>query len=242
MQIALISDLHGSEIALDAVLADIERRGVERIACLGDVATLGPRPNAVLAKLRALSCPCILGNHDAFMLDPELVRTYSEIPLIVDAVEWCRTQLSDGELGFIQSFVPNLVLSLEPETSLFLFHGTPESCMTDLLATTPPEVLDGMLQGHEATVMACGHTHIQMVRQHRGTLLVNPGSVGLPFKEYVGGRAPILLAHAEYAIVEADGGAVGVTLQRVPLDKGLLREAALASDNPMRAALAQSYS
>src|SRR5947207_342903 len=132
MQIALISDLHGNEIALDAVLRDIERRGVERIACLGDVAALGPRPNAVVAKLRALGCPCILGNHDAFMLDPELIRTYSPLPLIVDAVDWCRKRLSEEDLAFIRSFVPSLTLSLEPGTTLFLFHGTPQSHMTDL--------------------------------------------------------------------------------------------------------------
>jgi predicted phosphodiesterase len=242
MQIALISDLHGSELALDAVLQDIERRGVERIVCLGDVATLGPRPNAVLAKLRALGCPCILGNHDAFMLDPELIHRYSEAPVVIGAVEWCRNRLSESELAFIRSFVPSLCIELEPETALFSFHGTPESHMTDILATTPAEVLDGMLQGHEATVMAAGHTHIQMLRQHRGTLIVNPGSVGLPFREYVAGRAPALMPHAEYAIVEANQGSVGVTLRRVPLDKSSLREAALASDNPMGEALAQLYS
>src|SRR3954468_20883448 len=66
MRIALISDVHGSELALNAVLADIARTGVDQIVCLGDTATLGPRPREVLERLAELRCICILGNHDEF--------------------------------------------------------------------------------------------------------------------------------------------------------------------------------
>jgi predicted phosphodiesterase len=113
--------------------------------------------------------------------------------------------------------------------------------MEDLLATTAPDELDRLLDGRRATVMAGGHTHIQMLRQHRGTLLVNPGSVGMPFKEYVFGRTPTLLDHAEYATVEAQDGRVTVTLRRVPLDKRALRAAISACDNPLRGMLLQQY-
>jgi predicted phosphodiesterase len=47
-RIALISDIHANEVALRAVLAEIRRTGVDQVICLGDVATLGPRPNAVI--------------------------------------------------------------------------------------------------------------------------------------------------------------------------------------------------
>lgn len=89
--------------------------------------------------------------------------------------------------------------------------------------------------------MAGGHTHIQMLRQHRGTLVVNPGSVGLPFKEYVGGQTPTLLDHAEYATVEADRGAITVDLRGVPIDKQALRDAVAACDNPLPGMLLQQY-
>ncbi len=75
MRIALISDIHANEVALGAVLDDIERTGVDRVVCLGDVATLGPRPESVLDRIRQMDCPCIMGNHDAFLLDPELIHT-----------------------------------------------------------------------------------------------------------------------------------------------------------------------
>ncbi|MEO7033784.1 MAG: metallophosphoesterase family protein [Polyangiaceae bacterium] len=240
-RIALISDLHGNEIALNAVLDDIDRRGADQTVCLGDVATLGPRPIAVLERLQKLGCVCILGNHDEFMLEPSLVREYSKIPVLLDAVAWCQAQLPSDAVAFIRSFRRSFELPLDDKNRLFLFHGSPESNVVDLLATTPPEELDSLLAGHHAAVMAGGHTHIQMLRQHRGVLVVNPGSVGMPFKEYVAGGPPSVLPYAEYASVEAGGGSVTVQLHRVPLDKAALRGAALSVDNPICASLAQMY-
>ncbi|WP_437755342.1 metallophosphoesterase family protein [Sorangium sp. So ce1389] len=241
MRIALISDIHGNEVALRAVMASIQAAGVDQVICLGDVATLGPRPVAILDMLRELGCPCILGNHDDFMLDPGLIRTYTEASIVVDAVDWCRDQLSEEDLAFLRTFQARLEVPLDGQSTLLLFHGSPRSHMEDLLASTPPEELDRRLEGHAATVMAGGHTHLQMLRQHRGILLVNPGSVGLPFKEYAHGGPPTLLHHAEYATVEARGGAVNVSLHRVPVDKDAIRAALKACDNPMRGSLLQQY-
>lgn len=241
MRVALISDLHANAVALDAVLADIARVGVDQIICLGDVATLGPRPDLVLDRLRSLGCPCIQGNHDAFLLDPQLIHTYTEAQVVVDAVDWCRARLTSRDIDFIRSFVSTLEIALDERSTLFLFHGTPRSHMEDLLATTPPDELDVMLDGNRGTVMAGGHTHIQMLRQHRGMLMVNPGSVGLPFREYVAGGAPTLLDHAEYATVSAAAGGVSVELHRVPVDRAALRDAVRASDNPLSAMLLQQY-
>ncbi|WP_438006620.1 metallophosphoesterase family protein [Sorangium sp. So ce321] len=241
MRIALISDIHGNEVALRAVMASIQAAGVDQVICLGDVATLGPQPVAILDMLRELGCPCILGNHDDFMLDPGLIRTYTEASIVVDAVDWCRDQLSQDDLAFLRTFQARLEVPLDGQSTLLLFHGSPRSHMEDLLASTPPEELDRRLEGRAATVMAGGHTHLQMLRQHRGILLVNPGSVGLPFKEYANGGPPTLLHHAEYATVEARGGAVNVSLHRVPVDKDAICAALKACDNPMRGSLLQQY-
>ncbi len=89
-RIALIADIHGNDHALDAVLSDIERAGVDDVICLGDVATLGPSPASCLERIGELGCRCVMGNHDAFLLDAELVGGYSDVPVILEAVAWCR--------------------------------------------------------------------------------------------------------------------------------------------------------
>jgi len=242
MRVALLSDLHGNETALEAVLADIKGKGADHIVCLGDTATLGPRPREVIARLKDLGCPCILGNHDAFMLDADLIHTYNDAPIIVQSVDWCRAQLSTEDLAFLGGFVPSLELTLEGDVRLLLYHGTPQSHMQDLLCTTPPDVVDTMLTGRTASVMAGGHTHIQMLRQHKGILLVNPGSVGLAFEQYVSGKAPKILPHAEWACVESTRSGVSVSLHRLHLDRGALRSAAAASSNPLSVDLVAQYS
>jgi len=241
LRVALISDLHANELALRAVFRDIQSQGVDITICLGDVATLGPHPREVLQILRDERCPCILGNHDEFLLDRQLIESYTEAPIIKQAVDWCRDQLSTDDLAFIATFQTGMDIQLDAESKLILFHGSPRSHMENLLATTPADELDVMLGERRSTVMAGGHTHLQLVRQHRGTLLLNPGSVGMPFLEFAFGQAPKVMAHAEYAIVEGKAGNVAVTLHRVALDRAELRKATASTDHPLRAGLLSNY-
>jgi putative phosphoesterase len=241
MRLALISDIHGNDLALNTVLAHIDQAGAHQTICLGDVACLGPHPNKVIAVLREREIPCVLGNHDAFLLEPDLIQTYSCPPVIADCANWCRERLSKDELDFLAGFKPTISLSLEQGVKVLLFHGSPRSHMEDILATTAPDDLDRMLAGQTALVMAGGHTHIQMLRQHKGALLVNPGSVGCPFKEYVAGQTPQVMAHAEYALVDYAKGEVEVSLFRLPLDKKTLRQGVERSDIPLRDMILQQY-
>ncbi len=240
-RIALISDLHGNAVALREVLRSIEERGADQIVCLGDVATLGVAPGEVIDTLQRLGCRCIMGNHDDYLLDPGRVDSHTSSPMILEAIEWCRQQLSSDQIEFVRSFEPAIELPLVGHHRLQLFHGSPSSNLVDLLADTPAETFDGQLGPDRALVMAGGHTHIQMLRQHRGTLVVNPGSVGAPFREIPSVGRPTILDHAEYASIEVDGGDVAVILHRVALDRRALAKAALDSANPMSFELADAY-
>jgi hypothetical protein len=73
--------------------------------------------------------------------------------------------------------------------------------------------------------MAGGHTHIQLLRQHRGNWLLNPGSVGMPFRAYVAGQRPEIMPYAEYALLHVVGETLGVELKRVGLERQALRSA-----------------
>lgn len=241
MRVALISDVHANLLALRTVLSAIEGDRVDQVACLGDVANLGPQPKETLGLLKEQGIPCLMGNHDAFMLDPGLVHTYTDQPVIIQAVAWSRARLEQDDLDFMATFQPSLRLTLDGGVDLLLFHGSPRSNVDDLLATTPPEDIDRMLAGHQAAVMASGHTHIQMLRQHKGALLVNPGSVGCPFLEYVAGAPPKVMPYAEYAVVESRQGAIEVSLRRLPLDKKELYRSVEQSDFPLREMMLQQY-
>ena len=240
MRVALISDIHGNDVALRAVLADIRRRGVDQIVCLGDVATLGPSPQRTVDLVVELNCPCIMGNHDAFLLEPGLVKTYTQAAPVIDAIDWCGNELSRESFDYFRTFKPVAELPLGLGAML-LYHGSPRSNVEDILATTPPEQLDMLLGERQANVMAGGHTHIQMLRQHRDRLVVNVGSVGMPFKEYAAGARPTILAHAEYAVVEETHGVVDISLCRVPLDKTAMRNSLAQTTNPLRDWPIQQY-
>jgi len=71
MRIAIIPDIHGNGVALDAVLADLQQQAIDQIVCLGDAIQDGPQPAAVIQRLRDLACPVVMGNADAWLLSGE---------------------------------------------------------------------------------------------------------------------------------------------------------------------------
>ena len=233
MRIALISDIHGNAVALEAVLADIHREQPDQVICLGDVATLGPQPRHVLAQLQATSCSCIMGNHDSVLLHLTAIRNYIMLPGVEDTVRWCAQQLSPADLEYVRSFRPSLALSAGDGASLLCFHGSPQSNTDLILAETSAVELEKLLAGSTATVLAGGHSHIQMLRRHRSVLVVNPGSVGAPWEQIpFSGGLPRVLPWAEYALVEWIDGVLSVDLRRVPFEVQAAKDAVLSSDMP----------
>jgi len=230
MRVALISDIHANRVSLEAVVADIHREQVDQIVCLGDVAALGPQPREVLARLEALGCACVMGNHDLHLLnlDVDDEDDYG----ITALTAWCADQLSDADFEYLRSFQPLLRVPLDARTTLLCFHGSPRSDQDFIFATTPAAELDEMLAGHRATVLAVGHTHLQMLRQHKGVLIVNPGSVGWPVEQMPFEPPPRFLPWAEYAIVNWAEGVLGVELRRVPIDLDAVKQAAIVSAYP----------
>jgi predicted phosphodiesterase len=228
MRIGLISDIHGNLFALETVLAELAGENLDDLICLGDVAALGPEPGAVLARLRALQCPVVMGNTDAWLLAPPS-RVANEIDQVM--TPWCVAQLSDVDLAFIRAFPPTVERSLGAERTLLCFHGSPRSYDDVIVPTTPDDALDAMLGEMRANVLAGGHTHLQMLRRHGDAHLINAGSVGLPG---VGAAAQRnrQVRWAEYAIVIVEGDRLDISLRRTPLDIDRMLARAHASGMP----------
>ncbi len=70
MRLALISDIHGNNVALEAVLTAISTQNITQVICLGDVASTGPQPCEVIKRLREIGCPVVMGNMDVWLLQP----------------------------------------------------------------------------------------------------------------------------------------------------------------------------
>jgi predicted phosphodiesterase len=239
MRVALISDIHGNLVSLQSVLSEIEHAQVDRVVCLGDVAALGPQPRQVLARLRELGCPCIMGNHDEHLLHPE--RMAGLAPWVVEVTSWCAAQLSKEDRTHLRSFQSLIEIELGAQATLLCYHGSPRSNSERILPTTPPPDLEEMLGGCTATVMAGGHNHVQMMRRHKLSSLIDVGSVGQPFERMPFQGAPVLLPWAEYAIVGCLAGTLSIDLRRVPIDLDAVRQAAEASGMPDAAGWAGSW-
>lgn len=225
MRIALISDLHANMVALEAVLADAAANGAERVVCLGDIVSLGPEPRETLARLRDLGIPCVQGNHDPLAPDP---------PCLAELEAWCEARLTPGELAWLRALPSHIEVPLDATTTLLCVHGSPRSFDDQVLAATSDADLDAMLAAHPAAaVTVCGHTHVQLLRRLRDRLIVNVGSVGMPFEQaYMGVGEPRVLPWAEYAIVALEDGRLGVDLRRVPFDFATFAERVRKSGMP----------
>jgi len=233
MRVAIFSDVHANLVALEAVLADIQLQTADQMVCLGDIAASGPQPHETIQRLLSLQAPVVMGNADAWLLEPEPYSGENELYRKVSEIDsWCASQLTQEDLNFIRSFQSTIKVPLIEVGTLLCYHGSPRRNTDIITAGMPDEDLEPLLSGFQTLVMAGGHTHVQMLRRYRESILINPGSVGLGFEVDVSGEANRNVPWAEYAILDRVAGSLSLTFRRVPLDLDLLRQAALQSDMP----------
>ena len=231
MRFAAIADIHGNDLALDAVLADIRAAGIDDIVNLGDMASGPLNAGRTMDRLMALDATHVRGNHDRWLIDRPVETMGS----------WERpayAQLDARHLDWLRTIPPTRVF----RDQVFLCHATPaddnvywlETVTPDGSVTiSPPEVIEQAAEGLSQSLILCGHTHIaRAVRLGDGRLVVNPGSVGspgfsyhVPFPHVIEAGTP----DARYAILELIAGRWSVTFRHVPYDHDAM--AALARRN-----------
>jgi putative phosphoesterase len=234
LTIALVADIHGNLAAFDAVLDALQAEPPHQIVCLGDVAATGPQPSEVLRRLRELGCPVVMGNADAELLymAPPGSETDEVSRRIADISRWCAAQLDDADRTFLASFQPTVEISLGEERSLLCCHGSPRSYDDVIVAATPDDELEAMIAGHDAAIIAGGHTHVRMLRAHRGREVINPGSVGLAYQFFPDGSVRVS-PWAEFAVLsQAGDGVVRVDFRRVPYDRDATVRAMIEHEMP----------
>jgi putative phosphoesterase len=197
LRFAVISDVHGNVLALDAVLADIAAQGVDATVCLGDHVSGPLDPAGAADRLMQLDGPVIRGNHDRWLVE----RGDHDL----DPVDrFALIRMKQAHRAWLETLPATAIFN----TEIFLCHGTPHSDTAawvdgwyeDRRTTLPAEeTVVRAAVGIDYPVMLCGHTHIaRSVRLRDGRLIINPGSVGL---QLVHGSPD-----ARYAIVERRNG------------------------------------
>lgn len=217
MRLAVVSDIHGNLPALEAVVNDFGRRGVDAVVNLGDCVSGPLFPRETAQFLRSQDWTHLAGNHErqVLTLGPDQ-RGASD--------EFARSQLSSAELEWLASLRP----SARYAADVFLCHGTPASDCDYFLETVEPTHVRCASQTEigercgnvDADMILCGHTHVpRAVRSPAGQLIVNPGSVGLPAYEDFHPYPHVIETgspDARYAVVERRGGEWFAELVCVP--------------------------
>jgi len=196
VKVAALYDIHGNLPALDAVLEDVQREQVDRIVVGGDVLP-GPMPRETLVRLLSLDTPVdfIYGNGELAALaqftaaDPAQVTYWGTTrgeplpPPLAEVVRWSAYQVFPEYQAAIAGWPRTLSLRF-PELGEVLFcHGTPRSEVECFTRLTPAAALLPVFDGISASLVVCGHTHMQFDRVIGKTRVVNAGSVGMPFAE-----------------------------------------------------------
>jgi putative phosphoesterase len=227
MRIGLFSDVHGNGVGLDAVLAELEDAGVDRLVCLGDLVEGGPQPDYCLRRVQELDCGAVLGNCDHW-----LVEYYREPELSErsDIGAWARERLGEDGLAALAALPDTRELDLGDGDRLLCVHGTPTSRVDRIEKTAPDDELLELLG--DATVLAAGHTHEQWQRRVGDRLVLNPGRVGKDFGAVFDGDLRDLDGLAQFAVLSVEGSRISVGLRRVPYSLDELRRVTLESGMP----------
>ncbi|TWD81179.1 putative phosphoesterase [Kribbella amoyensis] len=197
--VAVLADVHGVLPALEAVLAEPEVQAAETVVLAGDLAS-GPMPVETLDLLVGLGARALWVRGNA---DRELVSMARGEPVDPpDAVTpWAASQLRADQVELLAGLPTSVTVG-----DVLFCHATPRDDEEMVLVDSPisrwAEVFS--VVPTDVRTVVCGHTHMPFARQVDRRLVVNAGSVGMPY----GAPGP------SWALLTADG----VQLRRAPFD------------------------
>jgi len=187
MRIAVLSDVHGNLTAFEAVLADLRQASPDLVFHGGDLADSGSSPVEIIDYVRELGWRGVVGNTDEMLVRPELLEEFasqssapSELWAAIRQIALAtRSKLGDERLAWLGELP-----LVETQAPLALIHASPESCWRMPKADASDSELEAVYGSLGQPIVVCGHTHLPSVRklrEGRPELLINAGSVGLPY-------------------------------------------------------------
>jgi putative phosphoesterase len=182
MRVAALPDVHGNAPALEAVLAEVRREGVDLVVFCGDL-VWGPLPRETLAVVRSLDVPTrfVRGNADRMVGDPAYERG-----------AWVAEQLGTEATALVNGFDPHVVVDVDGIGAVRFVHGSPRSDEECVTPRTPPARVREFMAGVPERVVVTAHVHVSYDREVDEIRLVGPGSVGRPYEGERGARWALL--------------------------------------------------
>lgn len=178
MRVAILSDIHGNQIALEAVLRDLKRQpDIDHLVVAGDLCLNGPRPCQALDAVRELKCPVIMGNTDSDIVTGNPVKEGKK-----KIVDWTREQIKSKGIDYLASLPFSHLIPNSEGSDLFVVHANPHNLKDHIYPDASDSTLEQFLGELEPTIgaLAFGHYHVAYTRRWRNLLLVDVGSCGLP--------------------------------------------------------------
>lgn len=180
MRIAIVSDIHGNLVGLDACLADLQNQGgADVIVGAGDFCMDGPKPKKVLQRLQDIGAQCIRGNTDRYVCAQNEDELRGSDEGDRKQAAWQRSEIGEKHLTWLRELPFSLRFG-EPGYELLIVHANPSSDDEHLWPDADDATLERLIGDEEAGTIAFGHLHIPYARTWRGKLLVNVSSAGLP--------------------------------------------------------------
>ena len=185
MRVALVADVHGNLTALEAVVADLDRRNPDLVLHGGDLALMGPRPAEVVDRIRELGWRGVVGNTDELLWRPEeYERQVGRAPalaalltLIFNAyAPHTRERLGEARVGWLRTLPPE-----QHSSGLTVVHAQPGDLWRAPMPDASDDELASAYAGLRANRVGYGHIHRPFVRAVDGLIVANAGSVGLPW-------------------------------------------------------------
>lgn len=211
MKIAVLSDIHGNEAALDAVCADIRAQQADFIFILGDsISDFFHTTHSMLAKIQSLTDFVIRGNREIYMLDQsagKFGRMWQEHKQFSTNLKTWQA-LSGEDLQYLSSLPQQLSMVFDDSLSLRLVHGSPFSEF-DPIKEGADDLMRRSAEAIAEKILLCGHTHRPMVKEIAGKIIVNVGSVGVSFDKG---------CRAEYVLVHYQDGKIEIEPRKIPYD------------------------
>ncbi len=215
-RVAVLSDIHGNIVALDAVRAAIAKEKPDAILVAGDLVMNGPAPGEVIDALQDLEASgalIVAGNTDVAVADFDYAAAFPSFPegppsTLVAVVEWAHDTLGPERLDWLRRLPSERRLRIAG-TMLLVCHASPGSQTAGFDADLDQSVVLERMSGTDARVICCGHTHMPDIRDFGWKQIVNDGSAGWVFD-----GEPT----ASWALVEIDGETVSAEIRRTEFD------------------------